>query len=176
MPPAPPKKTSKAASPQPSAKKPAAKKPAPSSGSGSGRNIGIYGLMLGAFFTGLLFLPTSIILTIGMVPTFLTILFERDSERNAPIAVGVLNFVGVMPPIMQLWRTGHTLPNALNIMLQTNSWVLMYGSAIGGWFVYFILPPIVAAWVTIRTESKIDGLKEIQKKLEKQWGNDVSTL
>lgn len=132
------------------------------------------GLFGSAAAMGILFLPTSIILAIGMLPTFIAMLVEDDADHTAPITVGAMNFAGVMPFIILLWQRGQTLNNALNLMTEPVNWLVMYGAALGGWIVYFVLPSFVAVWATLRAEFKIRELKALQEKLQKEWGPDVT--
>ena len=48
-------------------------------------------------------LPTVMVLTVGMIPTFIAYATDRRKEKYKTVSVGSLNFVGVLPLLVTLW-------------------------------------------------------------------------
>ncbi len=121
-----------------------------------------------------LFLPTAIILILGMLPTIVAGLTDRDPNRYAALTVGPMNMCGVLPQILELWQGGHSLEMALNQISSPFVWGFMLGAAGVGWFIYYAVPPMVAGVIQLRAESKLTGVTKDQKKLVEEWGPEVS--
>lgn len=63
----------------------------------------------------LVILPTSILFGVGMIPTMVAYVVDRDPEKSAPITVGGLNFCGCMPFAIDLWKHNHTIMAAMKV-------------------------------------------------------------
>jgi hypothetical protein len=135
----------------------------------------------GAITTGLLivvplslvFMPTAILMAAGMIPTLVAFLADRDPERTAPMTVGALNFVGCMAFVIRLWQGNNTLAGALAMLSDPFVWFGMYGAAAVGWGFYYGIPPVVAGWIAMRAQARIDKLKAEQEALVAEWGPEV---
>jgi hypothetical protein len=57
------------------------------------------------------FLPTTILLVVGMLPTLVAALVDRTRERVLGMTVGSMNLAGCTPFVIELWSGEHT-PNA----------------------------------------------------------------
>ncbi len=123
---------------------------------------------------GLVVLPTSILFGIGMIPTMVAYVIDRDPEKSAPITVGGLNFCGCMPFAIDLWKHNHTIAAAGKIFADPVAWLVMYGAAAVGWALYFGIPPAVANLEVLRAEKRVDGLKQKKVALVQEWGPDVA--
>lgn len=122
----------------------------------------------------LVVLPTTMIMGIGLIPTLVALVVDRDPEKSAAITVGGLNFCGCMPFLIDLWKTSHTTTNALHMISDPFTWLIMYGSAAAGWFLYFTIPPLVANAEIARSEKRIEVLKKKRVELIQEWGSEVS--
>lgn len=123
---------------------------------------------------GLVVLPTSIVFGIGMIPTMVAFIVDRDPEKPAPITVGGLNFCGCMPYAIDLWKHGHTIGAAMKVFADPLSWLVMFGAAAVGWAFYYGIPPAVASAEVMRSEKRIDALKQKKVALVQEWGPEVA--
>jgi len=121
-----------------------------------------------------LFLPTAIILILGMLPTVVAGMTDRDPNRYAALTVGPMNLCGVLPHILELWQGGHSLEVALNQISSPFVWGFMLGAAGVGWFIYYAVPPMVAGVIQLRAEGRLNAVTKDQKKLVEEWGPEVS--
>ncbi|HSK39212.1 MAG TPA: hypothetical protein VK943_05550 [Arenibaculum sp.] len=122
----------------------------------------------------MLFMPTALLMAVGLVPTMVAFIVDRDPDKTAPMTVGAMNFVGVMAFAISLWRTGNTLDGALALLADPFTWLGMYGAAGVGWALYHGIPPAVAMWIAVRAQAKITRIEGRQDELVEEWGPEVS--
>lgn len=122
----------------------------------------------------LVVLPTTILFGIGMIPTVVAYLVDRDPEKPAPITVGGLNFCGCMPFAIDLWKHHHTIPAAMKVFGDPLAWLIMYGAAAIGWAFYYGIPPLVAGNEISRSEKRIESLRMRKSQLVQEWGPEVA--
>ncbi|WP_044560553.1 hypothetical protein [Azospirillum sp. B4] len=123
---------------------------------------------------GALVMPTSVLTVIGMVPTIVAWIVDRDPDKPAAVTVGALNICGVMPFCIQLWQHGHTMDYASSLLVQPVTWLVMYSAAGVGWLLYFGIPPLVAGWSVARDQARIRELDEERQALVEEWGVEVN--
>ncbi|WP_042701565.1 hypothetical protein [Azospirillum sp. B506] len=122
----------------------------------------------------LIVLPTSILFGIGMIPTIVAYVVDRDPDKSAPITVGGLNFCGCMPFAIDLWKHQHTIGAAAKIFADPLAWMVMYSAAAVGWGIYYGIPPLVAGMEVTRAEKRVEVLKQKKVSLVQEWGPDVA--
>lgn len=135
---------------------------------------GLLTLILLIIPAALIVLPTTILFGVGMIPTIVAYIVDRDPEKSAPITVGGLNFCGCMPFAIDLWRHQHTISAAGKVFADPLAWLVMYGAAAVGWGLYYGIPPLVAGVEVSRSESRLDVLKQKKVALVQEWGPDVA--
>lgn len=123
---------------------------------------------------GTVALPTAILFVIGLVPTVVALLVDKNREKYAAISVGSLNFCGVMPAAFELWRSGHSLGLTFHLLAEPLYWLSMFGGAALGWMIHLTVPSIVAASIAVKTRGEIADHKRAQEKLREEWGPDVA--
>jgi len=126
------------------------------------------------FPAGLIFLPTAILLVVGMIPTVVAYMVDKDPDKTAPMTVGALNFVGVMAYAIALWKAGHSLAALNRLVTDPFAWLVMYGAAALGWGLYYGVPPAVAGWIALRAENRIAKRVAEQQELVAEWGREVT--
>lgn len=122
----------------------------------------------------LVVLPTSVLFGLGMIPTIVAYAVDRSSEKSAPITVGGLNFCGCLPYVIDLWKHSGTLTAALKVFSDPLAWLVMYGAAAVGWAFYYGIPPAVANAELLRSERRVDVLKQRKVALVQEWGPNVA--
>lgn len=147
--------------------------PRPSRGKRSATTILMW--MIAGLLVGLAVLPTTMLFLVGMAPTIVALLVDRDREKYAAITVGSLNFCGVVPSALTLWFGTHTIDQALSLLGNPFNWLLMYFSAGLGWVLYHAVPPVVAMFLTMKSEREMQALKDRQQELIAEWGDGVTS-
>jgi hypothetical protein len=116
---------------------------------------------------------TLTVLLIGMIPTFVAFLIDRHPMKYTTRTVGYMNFCGVLPYAVQLWRGANDFEAALQLVSDPLGWLIMLSSAGAGWAIVFMVPPIVSAYLSVTSEIKEKTFKDRQKDLVDEWGASV---
>ncbi|MFZ4763199.1 MAG: hypothetical protein ACOYK8_10320 [Alphaproteobacteria bacterium] len=119
-------------------------------------------------------LPSTIIFLAGLLPSLVVFGLDKDKEKTWSLTIGSMNFCGVLYYAMDLWMSNYTVDHAQKILANPMSWGVMYGSAAVGYFLFYAIPPIAGAILSVKLGGKIDGIKKKQKELVDQWGEEVS--
>jgi hypothetical protein len=121
-----------------------------------------------------LFLPSVLILGIGMTPTLAAMLTDRRREKYATLCVGCMNFTGVLPFMVELWTQEHSYDNAFRLIADPFTWLVMFGAAAIGWAIYFVAPGIVGMFIAMRADQRVERLRRRQRDLVEEWGPGVA--
>jgi hypothetical protein len=143
---------------------------------GKRNSSGMMTVLLIMLPAGLIFLPSTILLAVGMIPTAVAYVTDRDPEKTAPMTVGGLNLAGVAAFLITLWKAGHTMTALTRILTDPFAWLVMYGAAGLGWALYYGIPPAVAGFITLRAERRIAQRIEEQRDLIALWGSEVNGI
>lgn len=119
-------------------------------------------------------LPTVIVFTFGMLPSFAAYVVDRTKEKYAMFCVASMNFCGVFPYLMDLWFDSHSIYAATNIMSDVFALFVMFGSAALGWTIYSIVPPVISSFLSVIAQQRVSALRAQQKKLIEEWGEAVA--
>lgn len=120
-------------------------------------------------------LPTALMLAFALLPAFVALLTDRSPGRSATLCIGALNLAGTWPFLLRLWTGGHTVINAMQIILDAKAWLVIYSSAAVGWILYLAFPTLVAACMSMFAGHRVIQLRQQQKRLLEEWGPKVAT-
>lgn len=137
--------------------------------------IGWFGIVLGLALSGAFLLPTTMIFVAGMLPTLIMAMMDSSPDRRGALAIGILNFAGVLPSMIMLWRQGHTTDTAMRILTDPTNWLVILGAAGAASVIYIYVPKSVALFASLRAQSEISARRALQKKLVERWGEQVSS-
>ena len=126
------------------------------------------------FVTALVFLPTTIVFSISMIPTLVAAVIDSHRQKTAWLTVGALNLAGTVPILFNLWDNGHTIPAAFSLISNPVSLMVAYGASAVGWMIYYNVTPLVATFVLSKNERRLREIDKIQKELIKKWGEGVT--
>lgn len=121
-----------------------------------------------------LLLPTTLVFATMMGPTFVAYITDRSREKHLAITVGLLNFAGTLPAIIDLWTRGQSHQAAMDLIGDVFVWVIAYGAAFVGWGIFAIMPSFVGSYFRMTTQTRIHGLVRQQKALIAEWGHEVA--
>ena len=158
------------------AKKSAA--PAPAAGAKPPKKRGnklrwVTGLIILGFAAPFI-MPTLVLLGVGLLPALVALVVDRDPEHSATAAIGSMNAAGLAPFLLDLWIKGQTMPNALHIMKDTTSWLVILGAAGIGQLIVFAVPSMMANLTLLRAEGRLKILRANLDQLKTGWGGDVA--
>lgn len=120
------------------------------------------------------FLPTTILMAVGILPTVVARMTDRTPERMRVLTVGFMNFAGCFPFWFQLMETGHKIDNSLAILSDPLTVVVMYACALIGYVLEWVSTAIVSGLMVQKGKSRLENIKKYQADLVKKWGTEVS--
>jgi hypothetical protein len=140
------------------------------------KSMGWNGRILLSFLLifAVVFLPTTVLLFIGMLPTIVARVADRSPDRSRALTIGFMNFAGCFPFWFQLVEDGHKFENAVVILSQPSTIVIMYAAALAGYLVEWSLAGIVAGMVVQRGNKRLKEIEELQQAMTVRWGNEVT--
>jgi hypothetical protein len=120
--------------------------------------------------------PGLVIFIIGFWPTAIALFLDRNPQLYMTTCVGYLNFSGIFSQLIILWLQNNSLRYALDLISNSQSWYVIYGSSLIGVIIYFCVPwalaPLLSLWAAIR----IRALRKMQKLLLEEWDESVKEL
>lgn len=148
---------------------------------GSQKDIQRFSLLGNSIFilTSLLVISVSfyafLYLVLSMLPTMVAYFNDKSTGKSASNTIGAFNFIGVMPSLFKIWRSGEASTTVQGLITDPNVWLLGYGSSSIGWLMVLFMPKLVSYIFTSRSDSRINALKKSQEKLLEEWGYDVKS-
>lgn len=134
------------------------------------RVFAVAGLML-----AVVFLPTTILLFIGMLPTLVAAAFTEGKGRGTrALAVGAMNLAGCSPFMIHLWTKGHHIDQTWQLLADPRTIVVIYAAAAIGYVIDWAVTGIVATLVFQKSEQRLKDIKKRQKKLVERWGFEIT--
>lgn len=121
-----------------------------------------------------IFLPTTILLVVGMLPTLVARLTDRSPERLKVVTVGCMNFAGCFPPWFDMIQTGHKIDNSLAILSEPLTIVVMYSCAVIGYLIEWISTIVVSGVMVQRGKARLELIQKTQGEFAERWGPEVS--
>ena len=144
-------------------------------GKPKGKGIGLKGRVFLAVFIllGLIFLPTSFMVFVGMVPSMIALLF---SGRGGPRAstVSAMNLAGCIPFVFKLWSSGNDFESSVDILLDSQTLMVIYTAAAFGWMIDWVVAGLVSSYYYQKGMARMGAIKKRQKALIDQWGREVA--
>ena len=129
----------------------------------------IFGLLLSAVF-----LPSSLLLAVGMMPTWAVALSDRTEKKSKVITVGALNLAGCIYFILDMWMQGRSLDRAITILSDPYSIIVMYSAAAVGYLLDWAVSGIVANVLYQKGVGRQNAIARRQQELIERWGEEVT--
>lgn len=134
-----------------------------------GQILFIVGLISAVMFSAL-----SIILAIGMIPTFVAAVTDRSEKKMRALTVGALNFAGCMPFMIEIFRKGNNMETAIQYILEPRTIVVIYLAAALGYLVDWAMTGIVSSIMLQRGKARLRDIRKEQALLVDRWGQEVT--
>jgi len=122
-----------------------------------------------------LFMATSIVLTFGMLPTLAANLIDKSIQKSRAISVGMMNFAGCMPFLLELWLSPspNSIDTALNIIIQPKTGIIIYTIAAAGYAIEAAVTGMVATVMQQRAFGRLKEIETRRKDLIQRWDEYV---
>ena len=136
----------------------------------------MYQMLFAVILLGLfaLSLPTALLLTFALLPALCACLVGPRQGYYSAISIGVLSFAGAWSFLLKLWLSGHTVANAMQIIINPKTWLIIYGAAAFGWAMCQWFPICVSSFMSVFSAHRLKDLEQKQKKLIEEWGEEVA--
>ncbi len=131
-------------------------------------------LLLFAFILSIVFLPTTILIFFGMLPTMVASFIGRGREGSRALTVGAMNFAGCFPFILDLWTSRNTVEQAVSMLFDPRTIVVMYCAAAVGYLIDWAVSGLVGNILVQQAKSRIAAIDERQAAMVKRWGPEVT--
>lgn len=122
----------------------------------------------------LIFMPTTILLFFGMLPTLVAALIDRSRKGTKALTVGAMNLAGCTPYLLELWVGHHTVDMALQLASNPGNIVMMYGAAAIGYMIDWMMAGVVTGIMVHNSTARIKEIEKSQKTLIERWGREVT--
>lgn len=118
-------------------------------------------------------LPLCILFVVGMMPTVVAAIVDRDRARYLARAVAAMNLAGLVQPVLAVLHIGLNLASVQHVLSDPHTWLMMYGAAAIGWLLTMGMPSIARIFVDMRADQMQRQLQERADELVKEWGDEV---
>ena len=120
------------------------------------------------------FFSTTVVLLIGMVPTMVVYLVDTLPGKNKTFTIGVMNFSGCFPFLLQVWQHAGDVDFALRTLLDPVTIVIIYGAAGIGYIIDSVITIAVASILVQKSKVRLGKIEEEKTALETRWGAEVT--
>ncbi len=134
-----------------------------------GQLLGLVGLL-----TALVFMPTTILLLMGMIPTIVAAVIDRTGKGTKAITVGAMNLAACTPFLIKLWTESHTAEMSVQLISDPRAMSIMYAGAGIGYLIDWAMSGIVGTLLLQRSSVRIKDIKARQEALVVRWGQEVT--
>lgn len=129
----------------------------------------IVGLLVSALFSAV-----AIILAVGMIPTLVAFIVDRTKGRIRTLTVGLINFAGCAPFIVEVFKKGNDMTIAIDYIIQPRILVVMWMAAAMGYLIDWAMTGIVSSIMVQRAKGRLQDIANQQKALVERWGMEVT--
>ena len=130
--------------------------------------------LLTGIVAAIVFLPTTVLLVVGMLPTVVAYTLDTTKEKMLPVIVGLMNIIGCLPFILRLWSQGHSMVEISDIIRDPLTIVIIYACAGVGYLLDWAVTDMAAAFIAKRAQGRMKVIKKQQQKLIDRWGSRVN--
>ena len=123
----------------------------------------------------IVFLPSTIVLSVLMLPTLVAALMDANKPKTLALTIGALNLAGASTAWFELLRQGHRIAIAQEIAMDPQNVFISYGAAFVGWFLYMNVTALVAKVISRRAGMRIRSIDKRQNELKDIWGPSVAS-
>ncbi len=121
----------------------------------------------------ILFLPSTFVVVIGMLPTLVIYIFDKSENKNKSFTVGAMNFSGVFPYLIEVWKQSGSMDLALGYLQDPVTIIVMYSAAALGYGIDWLSRLFISSVVKEKAKMRIKRIQSQKEDLIKRWGQKV---
>jgi len=140
-------------------------------GKGKGR-FWIFVILTSCFLVFLM--PALLILVlVGMLPTLVAGFVERHGLGRVQVTA-TLNLAGVLPFVTELWSSGGSFGQLMDMASSVYTWATMYGAAFSAIIYLWIGPYLAASYLDFKAARAIHYYEKQKTQLLEDWGDALT--
>ena len=112
----------------------------------------------------------------AMLPTVIVIFVDRKNVKCASATICTFNLIGTLPYLTQIWLSVSMNETAKILISDMRTWGVIYGSAVIGQFVYWIVPLVFSKLYSIKTKVEVAILHAHRDRLCTDWSIKLENL
>jgi hypothetical protein len=126
-------------------------------------------LLLGLVFSIVLLQQSTVLLMIGLLPSFVALIVDNTASKSWAKTVFCFNLAGMLPTVAEIIFTG--TGGALQTHLaDMNMWLMSYAAAGMAWVCIWLGPRLARYWLNIYATYRIEKHTAKMQQLDKEWG------
>mgnify|MGYP000914639970 CR=1 FL=1 len=123
---------------------------------------------------GAAFLPVTVVFIVGMLPTVAALLVDTSRDKTRPLTIGLMNFVGCFPFLMDVAFQPQTLQSSYQVLSEPINIILMYAGAVAGYCLDWTMAGMSNVIMTARAKQRLEAIDRRQAELKRRWGEEVT--
>lgn len=131
-------------------------------------------LFCASLMLAIVFLATSLVLMVGMLPTMMAGLVDSSKDKMKTLTIGAMNLAGASPFVVELWARENSFADALNIVTDPVAIIVIYACAAVGYMIDWALSGMIASIVHQRGKARKKAIQKRKKELVERWGKKVT--
>ncbi len=143
-------------------------------GKKKGVGLGMKGrlILIVATLLGIIFLPTSMLLFVGMFPSLISFVTRGRGARASTVTA--MNLAGCIPFVFKLWGGENDFDTSFRIITDPQSMSVIYMAAAFGYLIDWVVTGFVSSFLYQKGIGRMKAIKARQAVLIGQWGEGVS--
>lgn len=121
-----------------------------------------------------MFLPTTFLFVVGMLPTFVAAALDQGEGKNKTFTIGSMNFAGCFPYLIGLWTSSNSMDKVINYLADPKTIIIIYTAAAIGYFINWAITMGVSNILVQRSHMRIKKIEDQKKQMEERWGKKVN--
>lgn len=130
--------------------------------------------LIALILLGLIFLPTSMLLFVGMMPSIVAVFISLRGKGARASTVSAMNIAGCIPYIFKLWSSGNDFDASFDIITDSQAVMVMYTAAAFGYMIDWVVTGLVSSYLYQKGMNRMKVIKKRQQILIEQWGREVA--
>ncbi|MGH1457128.1 MAG: hypothetical protein ACRBDI_10135 [Alphaproteobacteria bacterium] len=131
-------------------------------------------LMVCACIVGVLFMPTTVLLMVGMAPSFVAMFVSGTGRGARASTIAAMNIAGCLPFVFKLWSGENDFAYSLSIVTDSQAVMVMYTAAAFGYMIDWLVTGLVSSYLYQKGVARMKTIQERQAVLVSDWGEDVT--
>ena len=132
-----------------------------------GSLLWLHGLVCGGVVT--LATPTALLAGVLLAPGVCAVVFDRTPGRPMARCVLLWGVAVTLQPMLTLWRTGHSMTEALGLATDTPTFAWAWAAQAAGWLLSELMPLAIRLALDSRGAARAMLLRKARTRYQTEW-------